>query len=57
MGLTGLTAPAPVHHHAGQRAIDEVVFLIEVQHSQGGQLTGCAAHPGARVHACLVAEL
>jgi len=52
-----LTASAPVHHHAGQQAVNYVEVLVEVQHGYGGQLAGSAARTGARVRARLVGEL
>lgn len=50
-GVLGSTAPAPVGHHAGQQAVDDVQVLVEVQHRDGGQLAGHAARPRARVRA------
>jgi len=38
-----LRTSAPVHDHARQQAVDNVVVLVEVQHGDGGHLPGAAA--------------
>lgn len=41
----GLRASTPVNNHAGDFAIDDLLFVIEVQHVDGGHLSGRTARP------------
>ena len=41
-----LGAAAPVHHHARDLAVDDLLLVVEVQHVDGGHLGGRAAGPG-----------
>lgn len=41
----GLRASTPVNNHARDFAVDDLLFVIEVQHVDGGHLGGCAARP------------
>lgn len=42
----GSGAPAAVHHHGGDLAVDDLLLAVEVEHVDGGHLGGGAA--GAR---------
>jgi len=44
-----LGTAAPVHHHAGQHAVDNVEVGVVVQHGYGGHLAGCAARSRAEL--------